>query len=174
MTVLHLLSFTRFTIVGQSDQACGNQSTTSLVGRYSTTSSVENITKPYEQENIPQQAWWKTFHNNHGGKQDIWDYTSVNASLINLYIIFLVILFLTKYSNLLVSIQECQILVVISIKIVVSLLASNIGQLPIHTKSATLTRHIDKSVPKILVGKTFQQGLQWKVSHKPSRTSLQQ
>ena len=137
----------------------------------------------------------------------MWDYTSVNASLINLYIIFLVILFLTKYSNLLVSIQECQILVVISIKIVVSLLASNIGQLPIHTKSATLTRHMEKSivpklgsipvpesqlwrlfpqilwensnaftasVPKILVGKTFQQGLQWKVSHKPSQTSLQQ
>ena len=83
-------------------------------------------------------------------------------------------------------------------------LSSNIGQLLIHTKIATLTRHMEKSivpkvgsipvpesqlwrffpqilwehsndftasVPKILVGKTLQQGLQLKVSHKPSLTS---
>ena len=53
----------RFTIVGQSDQACGKQSTTSLVGRYSTTSTVGNLLKHALQENIPQQAQWETFYN---------------------------------------------------------------------------------------------------------------
>ena len=49
----------RFTIVGQSDYACGKLSTTSLVGRFSTTSTVGHLLKHSTTSivgNILQQA----------------------------------------------------------------------------------------------------------------------
>ena len=45
----------RFTIVGQSDKACGKPSTTSIVGGYSITSTMGNLFR--------QNAEWETFLN---------------------------------------------------------------------------------------------------------------